>query len=238
VYASGDEGAVLNANMHTNKKLTVNGTGNKKVEGFGTYVTSASGKHKEKFTPHYNPNGLSSTYKTSTVSIGAYDPSSFAERLPFDQTTEGDLELSGTLNLGGTCSDPYVWYVTGNLTADGDLTINGYVLFVVDGNVTLNSVTAANPGYSATDESSIGFYACGSITIQGNATVWGQFYTADDFTMGGNPTLYGSITARGDVWIYGNPTLWYRKASTALTKVWDEVTETETVVELVAYHEH
>lgn len=237
IYDTSDEGATLNANMHTNKNLTVNGTGNRRVMGFGTYVGTASGKHAQKFTPNYNPLGQPSTYKTSYVDIPTFDISTYLSRVSVDQTSNGDVTISGTQNLGGTRDNPYIWHITGNLSTTGNTTINGYVVFLVEGTISLNSVTVGSSGYTGGDESSIAFYAGGDVTIQGNATVWGQFYTTGDFTMGGNPTLYGSITSRAEVWIHGNPTLWFRKASSGLTGIWNESSGGDPVIQLTSYHE-
>jgi hypothetical protein len=237
IYDTSDEGATLNANMHTNKNLTVNGTGNRRVMGFGSYVGTASGKHAQKFTPNYNPLGKSSTYKTSYVDIPTFDIGDYLGRVTVDKTSNGDVSITGTQTLGGTRDNPYIWHIKGNLSTTGNTTINGYAVFLVEGTISLNSVTVGSSGYTGGDESSIAFYAGGDVTIQGNATVWGQFYTTGDFTMGGNPTLYGSITSRSDVWVHGNPTLWFRKASTALTGIWNESSGGDVTIQLAAYHE-
>ncbi len=50
--APSTSGGDLNANFHTNGDLEVNGKGNERIHGFGTYAGSASGKHRDtKFQP-------------------------------------------------------------------------------------------------------------------------------------------------------------------------------------------
>jgi hypothetical protein len=220
----------LNANVHTNGDLDVNGTGNRRVLGFGSYVGTGTGKLNQKFVPNYNPDNLPVTAPAAAVTIPAWDLSTFSENAVIDQVSTGNVTLSGTLNLGGTRGDPYIWLVKGGLDATGSTVINGYVVFLVEGSASLNSVVAGS-GYSG-NESSIAFYVKGQTSIQGNTEVWGQFYSLGDFTLGGNPTIYGSITAAGNLSVKGNPTILYRSASPALTTVWQEPS-----IRLVAYNE-
>ena len=208
VLVTGDAGAELNANMHTNGGMHI--SGNKAaVQGFGTFVgtgTSNPSKSLQRtFKPNYNPTGLSGAYQSGAVDIPVFDSAAFTSKVVVDATTGGDVVLSGDYNLGGTREDPYIWHVNGNVTSSGGTTIDGYVMFIVDGEVSLTgNVTMGDTGYSGPDESSVAFYAGGNVELGGNSEIYGQIYTSADVWFHGTPRVFGSITSGGTTTLSGN----------------------------------
>lgn len=225
----------LNANFHTNANLHINGNA-ANVAGFGSYTGSATANPwkalSNTFQPNHNPDDLETAFQTPAVEIPTFDAEEFLEGSDVDQTSNGDVILSGSLNLGGTKENPYVWHVRGNLTASGGSTVDGYVMFVVDGSINLNGNLAAG---GATDESSVALYAGGDVTLNGNIQVHGQIYTEGDVILNGTPDVYGSIASHSGVTMNGNPGIHYRPASPALSSIFSEG---DPALTLLSYFEH
>ena len=235
IYSSAPGAANLNANVHTNGDLTVNGKGSDRMKGFGTYSGSASGKHRNtKFQPNYNPDGLDHTYQSASVSIPTIDVSAIASSWSPDYTiTSGTI--SGAQSYGGTRDNPAIVHVPANLDISG--TISGYVIFLVEGDITVRgNTTVGSSGYSGGDESSVAFYGEGDFDMTGGSDVWGQVVVNGDFEMGGNARLYGSAVTGSGAWMHGTPNIYYREASAALTQVF-EPAPSSGAIEMVAYGE-
>ncbi len=236
VFAQGDAGRVLNANMHTNSSLSVKGN-SAQVKGFGTYVGSGSGKLGNTFVPNYNPAHEPSTKKVSRIDIPAFDITKFGANTGIDLVKNGDYNMSGALNLGGTREDPYVIHVKGNLNGNGNTVVNGYVLFIVEGNIDFKgNASVGNSGYTGADESSMAFYAKGNIDFGGNTVTYGQIYADGDVRFHGTPRIFGSITTRGEAKFSGTPDIYYRAASPWLTQNWQPL-KAQTIYRLAAYSE-
>jgi len=221
IYVDGDSDNTLNANMHTNKNLQVNGNA-ALVKGFGTYHWTANPSEAsiaDSFEPNHNPNNAPTCYQTEEVVIPSLNPATLAASLTVDSTTAGDVVLTGAYDLG-TREDPYIWHVQGDLTIqNGGTTVNGYVMFLVDGGADLRAnVQVGNSGYAGGDESSIAFYTGTGVRLRGNTEVWAQIYSNGGMEFeSGTPDLYGSVTTRGVVDFRGAVDIYYRKASPALT---------------------
>ncbi|NND71647.1 MAG: hypothetical protein HKN43_08710 [Rhodothermales bacterium] len=238
VLVTGEAGAELNANMHTNGNLHIDGN-KASVEGFGTYVGSGSSNPNKAlqgtFEPNYNPTSLDGAYQAGRVDIPVFDSALYTSEVAVDATTVGDVILSGDYDLGGTREDPYIWHVTGNVSSTGGTTLDGYVMFIVDGEVSLTgNVEMGDPGYSGPDESSVAFYAGGDVELGGNSEIYGQIYTSGDVLLHGTPEVYGSITTSGTATLSGTPDIYFRESSPALTTIWQS---TEDSYRLVAYNE-
>lgn len=235
IYSSGAGSSELNANFHTNGDLTVNGKGNARMQGFGTYVGSASGNHRNtKFQPNYNPNGESHTYRAGSVDIPEIDIAAITSQWIPDYTINNG-SVSGIQTFVGTRDKPAIVHVPGNLDISG--MISGYVVFLVDGDVTVSgNTTVGTSGYLGSDESSVAVYASGDFDMSGGADFWGQVRVNGDFTMGGNARLYGSATSRGSAWLHGTPDIYYREASNALTQVFESKSGAPSI-EMTAYAE-
>lgn len=225
VYISGNMRSALNANIHTNGTLSLSGNA-ATVRGFGTYVTGVSGNAnhlKRAFNPYHNPTGNLGYGPAPRVEIPVYDAATYLSRVSVDRTSHSSVTLSGTLDLGGTREDPYVWHVKGSLTATGGVTIKGYTLFLVDGQVNLGgNVVAGETGWDGADESSVAFYSAGDVTLTGNGTIYGQINTSGNMKMSGTPSIYGSLTTGGTFTMSGTPNIYYRTASPALTTIYNE----------------
>lgn len=229
-----DPGSRHNADFHTNANLHVNGNA-AEVAGFGTYVGLATSTPpsalENTFQPHYNPDGLDSVYRTGAVDIPAFDASSFLEGVEVDETTDGNVHLAGPLDPGGTRDDPYVWYVRGDLTTDGGATVEGYVMFVVEGEIDLaGNLTAGGPAA----ESTIALYAGGDVTLSGTIRVYGQIYTDGNVVFNGTPDVHGSVASGALAVLNGTPALHYRPPSPTLSSIFSDPPE----LRLLSYFEH
>lgn len=227
LYVEGNEANTLNANMHTNGTLGIDGN-SAKVKGFGTYVNSAwanpSSALTESFSPYYNPTEAEVTQQVPEVDVPVFDVADFVSKANLDQTSTGDVSLSGSYSFGGTREDPYIWYVDGNLTAGGGTKLNGYVMFIVSGDISLSGlIEAGNSGYTGGDESSVAYYAAGGVTLAGNAKVYGQVFsgTAVAFSKG-SARVYGNVATKGSATLEGSPQIYYREPSPALTTIFGD----------------
>jgi hypothetical protein len=148
-----------------------------------------------------------------------------------DETSGDNVMISGNLDLGGTREDPYIWHVRGNLTASGGSSVSGYVMFVVDGDITINgSIVAGESG----GESTIALYAGDDVRLNGNVQIHGQIYADGDVTFNGTPDVYGSVASRSSAVLNGNPGIHYRPASPALTTIFTD----DSGLLLISYYEH
>lgn len=227
LVVDGNEENTLNANMHTNGSLYIQGNA-ATVRGFGTYHGTASASPSSAlystFKPYYNPTNDPVVQQVPAVDIPLFDVADFLSKTTVDQTTNGDLSLSGNYSPGGTREDPYVWYVDGNMSASGGVVIDGYVMFVVDGDATLSgNFKAGTVDYDGGDESSIALYASGAIDMGGNSSIDGQLFAGTSVSiLHGTPKVYGNVASRGAVTLSGTPKVYYRVPSPALTTVFED----------------
>lgn len=239
LYVDGNEENTLNANMHTNGNLHINGNA-AEVRGFGTYVgsgtASPSSALTSTFRPYYNPSNEPVVKQIPAIEVPVFDVAAFLSKTSVDHTTTGDLTLSGTYSLGGTREDPYVWHVDGNVSASGGVTIDGYAMFIVDGDATLSgNLAAGDTGYEGGDESSIGIYASGSIYMSGTSDIHGQLFAGTSASvLSGSPSVYGNVASKGSVELSGSPKIYYRVPSPALTTIFEDP---EYQLKLIAYSE-
>ncbi len=238
----GEEGAELNANVHTNGTLTVKGS-NVAVDGFGTYSVAGIGTHLESaFEPNYNPTAATGVSQADPVPIpdfNAVDYPNFTGPygdLLVDQSSSGPVSISGNYSFGGTRDDPYVWHISGDLTVSGNTTIDGYVVFVVDGEANVNNnLLSGDSGYTGATESSVGLYTSGNLNLGGNAEIDAQMFVGGDAVVAhGTPTIRGNIVTKGQLELKGTPDIEYRPASAALTPFWQTY---EYTYHVIGYHE-
>ncbi len=219
----------LNANVHTNGTMELGG---KKLEilGFGSYSTSVIGKESalESFQPPYNPTGQDHLYETDPIDIPDFTDVDYANYLDaygesiVDQSSVGDVEVGGLLDLGGTRDNPYVWHVDGNLRFTSDTVINGYVMFVVTGETSMSGdVLVGDSGFTGGAESSVALYTNGNLNLSGNSTVNAQMFVGGQAVVAkGTPTILGNLVTNGGIDMRGTPNMLYRQASSALTSFW------------------
>ena len=239
ICVEGDEEVTLNANMHTNGNLHVQGN-SAEVRGFGTHVGSGTSNPnkalRRTFDPHYNPMGSPSTQQTPAIDIPNFSVDAMATVLSPDSVTNGNVLLTGDYNLGGSREDPYVWHVKGDLTASGGAELSGYVLFLIEGDVDFTgNLSVGSTSWSGPDESSVAFYVAGEVEFGGNVGVWGQILSQGDIWFHGTPDVYGSLTTQGMVHFSGAVDIFYRRASPALTTYWNP--DTITRLRRLAYSE-
>jgi hypothetical protein len=217
--------AATNANIHTNSSLKITG-GNVSVAGFGTYVDNVSANPVSaldtSFGPVDNEMNRAGVHPVAEITIPDFDASAYIGSAGIDQMSPGDVTLSGELDFGGTREDPYVWYVDGNLTATGGTSIEGYVMFLVDGNIDVSGNLEAGTSTLNAGESTMAFYASGNIVFDGTIDIFGQFFADGNFEVYGTPTVYGTVTTGGTASLIGTPNLHYVQASPALTEIWTD----------------
>jgi hypothetical protein len=225
----------VNANVHTNDRIQLNG--NNTFEGFGTHVTGAHSnpgwRLHSSFTPRANPDDLPTVQQVSRVDIPIFD--AVEHRYLATRQDQGNLHLSGNVQLG-TREDPTIWYVGGDLTINGGTRLAGYGVFLVRGNINLagNFQTTNAVG----NESNVGFYTSGNVNMNGTVEVHGQFWARQNLNFSGNSRLYGSIVVGGVVNWNGNPTIHYRGPSPALVDpIWPDEDPASGEWEPVSYRE-
>ncbi len=228
VVIASDVAADMNANVHTNGELTIAGS-SVDINGFGSYAGGASGIHLDTtFDPNYNPTSLPTHYDSDPIPIPEFTDVDYLSAVDafgnpmVDNSTSGTTELAGSYDFGGTREDPYVWHIDGDLKITGDTQIDGYVHFVVDGNVELKGdLVAGDSGYDGGTESSIGVTSKGNIKLSGDRTVDAQMFAGGDLSTGkGTPTLRGSLAAKGKLILAGTPNILFKSASSGLTQFW------------------
>lgn len=227
LYVEGNEANTLNANMHTNGTLAIDGN-SANVKGFGTYVDAAWANPvsalTNSFNPYYNPTEADVTQQVPAIDVPVFDVAEFVNKANLDQTTSGDVALNGIYDFGGTREDPYVWYVDGNLSAGGGTKLNGYVMFIVSGDIALSgNIEAGQSGYGGVDESSVAYYAAGGVALAGNAKVYGQIFSGTAVSFGkGSARVYGNVATKGAATLEGSPKVYYREPSPALTTIFGD----------------
>lgn len=204
----------VNASIQTNNNLQVLG-GPIAVQGFGLYAGGISlntGVPAEQmFTPQVNAAGAAVTQRVPPIVIPPIVPSTYAGFAT--RRTDGDLRLSGEVQLG-TRENPTIWYVNGSLDTSGDVTLNGYGIFLVDDEVRFtHNVTAASM-----DESNAAFYSGGHIKVMnGSLDIAGQLFANGSVELKEDTNLTGSVVARNVMNTLGPVTITYRPPSPALT---------------------
>lgn len=226
-----------NANIHTNSTLNISGK-KVKVSGFGTYGTNVSSSPADAiytaFTPQENGYDRPRVHQVEPIEIPEFDLASYLALVETDMIS-GPITLSGTYALGGTRLDPYIWYVQGDLDAASDVQFDGYVMFLVDGDIRMSGNVTAGMESEGMSESNLAFYSSGNITFTGNVELYGQFFADGVFEVNGTPDIFGTVTARGATSLKGTPQFNYVEASPALAQIW--ATDDPDIYKLQSYHE-
>ncbi|NNE47558.1 MAG: hypothetical protein HKN37_12965 [Rhodothermales bacterium] len=231
-------GDAQNANIHTNNTLKITGN-NVNVGGFGTFVEGATANPADalatSFSPVENELERESVHQVEEITIPLFDASAYIATAGVDQMSAGDITLSGAYDLGGTREDPFVWYIDGNLDATGGTTIDGYVMFLVNGDIDISGNMQAGMSTLDQGESTMAFYSSGSISFSGTVDIYGQFFANGNFEVKGTPSVYGTVTTGGSASLTGTPNLSYVQASPALTDIWND--DDPERFRLLSYHE-
>jgi hypothetical protein len=234
ILITGEETNLLNAAMHTNGNL--HAQGNVLVRGFGTFAGSYSQTgNKEYFQPNYNPTNAPVVQKVAPIEIPMLSVAELAQNIIPHQASGNLILNTGTIE-GGPREDPFVWHVGGNLTISGDVKINGYIMFLVEGNVEVaGSAKVGQSGHNGPDESSMAIYTDGNLKLNGNSETWAQLYVGGMTAFeNGTMDIYGNMAMQGGASFGGTPRIHYRKASPALTTVFEDQ---EVWLRLISYSE-
>lgn len=227
IEAVGMDGSAYNANIHTNGSLRVNG--NVEVHGYGSYkdgLTLNPNKPDRFFKP-FAPMGEALVKRVPEgvdIPTDSFDPEQMKDQFPPDRIT-GDVKISGRQDFkveGATRENPYIWYVDGSLTVNGNVKIDGYAIFLVRDDIILNGnvevLTSDGPS-----ETKLGLYAGNDVTLNGNVSVlWGQVFAKNRFVLNGRPQINGNVVAGGQAVLNGTPRINYFPASPALTRYWQD----------------
>ena len=204
-----DGDASINANVFSQKTIDVED--NVEIGGFGYYVEKAQGRLNDTFQPRYNPTGLPGTMKAEQVSIPTFEASTY-QHLAMRRTK--DLELKGHYHLG-TKDQPMIWYVDGKLTTNGNVTISGYGVFVVNGDIDLkHNIQTLAPG----SEQTLGLFASKMVVFDASRlTINALVFAGEDVDIKQAAKIYGSVTAAGSLNMEENVEIFYRPVPSALT---------------------
>lgn len=208
-----DNNPTINANVHSNDKIILNGNSTL-IEGFATYTGSITANwHQVTITPNQNPSSLPVHSNSTALAIPAFNPTDYLSEAT--QVYYGDKTFSGNVTLG-TKENPEIIYISGKLFIQG--TFSGYGIFIVKDDVEVTgNVLVANPIPST---SSIGIYTEKKFIVNGaNRIIYAQVFANDDIILNNNNiSLYGSITSRKKVILNGNyANIFYKPASGYLT---------------------
>lgn len=243
----------ISGGVHTNGELTSSG-GTFDVYGTGTYTGSESAndgrfqggvayQDSVIIDPVTIPPAAWS-YRTSPAPAAyslspATDPTGTPPQLISAGWDPVPTDATPTVTGKGTSTDPYILYVNGNLTIDGDVRLRGFTRIYVNGTVTVNGNAALAPVLGTLPDpnqdvtsagtwaetnlpngSMTGIYAIGDITLSGTCFVAASLWTrgAVRYTGGGHKLLVGGITAHDPLDIRGNAKIYYTQASRS---IWD-----------------
>ena len=234
----------LNANIHTNSNLFVNGT-DARVAGFGTYTgTMTATTPDSTFQPNYNPSDAPSAYYSEPIHIPTVVPLQLANDFGMDVNISTDMpeawdengawncQLSGVLQ-GGSAADPRVFYCPGNFRMQ-DLLVDGYAIFIAEGATEIDGVVRSNVStYPDGETSSLAIYSNDDIGLNGNDEVWAQLFTNATLRYQGGIDIYGSLTTLGSLVFNGNAFIHYRPTAEGLVPPRDP----EVQMRIVAYSE-
>ena len=226
-----------NADVHANVNLDAQGSPvNFVIEGYGTYSDSYDGNNTAFFQPNEtDPTASGTTYQYEPLYVPTVDVSAAAAtahaitnpasgtftvsaNLTDDITTDGlDPVLAPSSETGkGTPTDPFIWYVGGNMVMDGSLRFprasdpsapQGHIKLYVDGDLTFQGSGTVTPTLADAPTSlesdatirnwiadnlpegmSMAIYVAGNVNFNGNVAVASLIHAngAVTFNGGGN----------------------------------------------------
>lgn len=224
--------AGVNANVRTNSGAQANGTN--VIQGFLRHAQAINdagirSRLTAAFTPVHNPSGDPVLQQTPALTIPQFNAADHQSYAPAATRVSGNLLTdqrfpSRVITLGAAPDQPVFWYVSGDLTFQGQpVTIQGYGAFLVNGNInfsTQTTVAGAEEGLS-----SVGFYTSGNINMNSSSVLNGQFLTRQNVNICSSCVLYGSITTPGTVNFNSGGRIVYRRARASLIPMYPGVPE-------------
>ncbi|NNE71751.1 MAG: hypothetical protein HKN29_15505, partial [Rhodothermales bacterium] len=161
------------------------------VEGFGYY--SGSFRSNGTFAPPYNPSSLDPIRSVAKIDVPAFDMLDLVERAQNASNlgmelryTDAPVTLTEDVVLG-TAEAPVVWHINGSLKTRAPITISGYGIILVKGEVRLTHAFSTAPG------SGIGIFSGGEVWVARGTTVHGHLFSRSTSYIDGD--LIGSVTS-------------------------------------------
>jgi hypothetical protein len=143
----------------------------------------------------------------------------------------GNTLLAGKIGDGAPFHSPFIWHIEGDLIITGDIRVKGYLLVLVDGNVTIRGNISRDQPLEETTESAVAIYAGGSIAIPSSVSIAAQLYAGGSVRFeSGGVHIEGSVSAREQLLLDGRATIQYRPASRALVVNWIRPNEEITMI--------
>jgi hypothetical protein len=224
----------INANVHTNGTLRARGN-DFVVEGYGTYTSSTTVRQEDNFTPNLDWNGgAPNVFQKDSVHLPLLNMdflrSVATQHELGEYVIDGDVFPYGSFQdwgaaVGrtdvGTLTNPFILVVEGDLLIENLWDMEGYGMIVTASNAVIEPTgSGAGPqgrveGYNTT----MGLYAVGNITVEGNAVMTASMYSHAKVTFHGTPTLTGGIVAKETHFLGGgNPIVTYVGPSVGIVK--------------------
>ena len=227
---SGSDAAEYNPLIHANGNLRI-GSNSTRVTGFGSYSGMLTGRSGVgTFVPNYNPDGLPPLERKAPVELPPFDAGEIAGAYgtPVLDVADGpdffDYQVINASLPGGPRDDPAVYRVRGHLQLT-NVEIDGYAIFVVDGNVDSGGyVRAINGDPNYPNQSQVAIYAGGELSMSGGSQLHAQVVASGGLSFRGNVDIYGSIVTHGSFSNGGGAIIHTRPASPALSRPWQEGT--------------
>ncbi len=253
LWIGGTTGNERNASVHTNGTLGANG--NPVVRGFGTYTgghTIASNKITRFFKPIFNPTNSAALRQVPAIAIPALDLPMLIALRPglVDFAAAGTFDLrnsafcsNGVCDFaarGGTAADPFVVYVNGTLRLNGGVNVKGFVVFLVNGQTTINGNVRLGAhlglGIGPLTQHRVAIFTSQHVDVQfnGNAQLYGHLFAGGDIRFNGTADIYGSLTSRGSITGLGNGAVRYAGVPASMTQIFQEP---ENRLRLISYSE-
>ncbi|NNE35043.1 MAG: hypothetical protein HKN13_07405 [Rhodothermales bacterium] len=156
-------------------------------------------------------------------------------RLASHAQDEGNLRLSGNIGDGASAKSPFVWHVAGDLIVTDDVVANGYVLLLVDGDVTIRGSISPSEKFSGSEESTVAVHAAGSVAISSSVAVRAQVFSGEDIRIESQgATVVGTLSAADSIILDGPTSIEYRPASSALALNWVRPSQS---ISMISYDE-
>ncbi len=209
----------INSDIHSNRRLTMNGNVN--IKGYATYTTqficNPLSKVTQFITPNYVIPGKPLYQQVSAIPIPVLNVNAERTKPGTTVLSTGDYTLTGNLSMG-SATNPARYWVGGNITFNGQ--VSGYGIFIVGGSVTLNGGSTLNyPPPS--NMNNLAVYANGSVTLNGDSRMTAQILTNESLTMNGNTILVGNAIVKQSITLNGTGLVKYLPANSVLTSsVW------------------
>ena len=207
-------GVAENANIHSNQEIIIN-NGWVCVFGFGNRVSNlVINNHQEEediFLPHQNPDSDELSPVVSAIEIPEISAATFHSGASFVDLD--GIDLSGTYTLG-TEESPAVWYIDGDLTTTGDVTLDGYGVIMVTGDVYINHNLLVPTAY---DEGTVAIYAESKIkALAPNTQIEAHLYANDYIYATDEVEIKGTLTTRAHFDVGFNFYVYYIPPSPAI----------------------